>query len=147
MSSCVLSVGAVRRPATTVRPVPALTRGRRPTRPTRRSRRPGGAPRLTRRGRVLLVLLMALVTSAAFGAGRASVQAATEPAPALLSVTVQPGETLWEIAARVAPQADRRETVARLSRLNDLPGGRLRAGQRLVVPPGTRGDGDGLPRG
>lgn len=143
MSSCVLSSGAVRRPATSLRPVPVLTRR---GRPTRRSRRTGGAPRLTRRGRVLIALLIALVVSAAFSAGRASVQAATEAAPALPTVTVQPGETLWEIAERVAPQADRRETVARLARLNDLPGGRLRAGQRLVVPPGARGDGAGLPR-
>ena len=144
MSSCVLSVGAVRRTATAVRPAPVRTRR---TSPKRQSGRTGGAPRLTRRGRVLLVLLVALLTSAAFSAGRASVQAATEAAPALPIVTVQPGETLWEIAERVAPQADRRETVAQLSRLNDLPGGRLRAGQRLVVPPGARGHVDGFARG
>lgn len=45
---------------------------------------------------------------------------------------VQPGDTLWSIAAEVAPGADRREVVQRLAERNGGAG--LLAGQNLVIP-------------
>lgn len=46
---------------------------------------------------------------------------------------VRPGDTLWSIAAELAPGADRREIVQRLSERNGGAG--LLAGQTLVIPP------------
>jgi hypothetical protein len=45
---------------------------------------------------------------------------------------VQPGDTLWSIAAQVAPDADRREVVGQLA---DAAGGsELVPGQRIELP-------------
>jgi LysM repeat protein len=96
--------------------------------------------RLTTRGRVVAVLLLVvavflLVSLATRGA---SSEAGTSPAQAATAyVTVQPGETLWQIAQRVAPQMDVRDAVDRLRQLNGLSTTTVQAGQRLLVP--TRG--------
>jgi predicted Zn-dependent protease len=99
---------------------------------TRRS----GAVRLTRRGRVVVVVAMLmLLVIAGFTLGRASSQAAGplvhRPLP---TVTVAPGETLWQIAARVDPGADRRALVDQIEALNHLHDGRVVAGQQLRLP-------------
>ena len=49
-------------------------------------------------------------------------------------VTVAPGQTLWAIAGEVAPNADRRDTVARIQELNALHSVNLQAGQTIAVP-------------
>ena len=49
-------------------------------------------------------------------------------------MTVQPGQTLWQIALRVAPRDDPRDTVDRIRSLNDLDTTAVLPGQRLVVP-------------
>lgn len=97
--------------------------------------------RLTRRGRVaavLGVLLLALLVSAlvfalAMGpaAGRSAAPAPAGSAPTL---TVQPGDTLWAIASRVAPKADPRVTVQKIIDRNGLAGVSIEAGQVLVLP-------------
>ncbi len=52
------------------------------------------------------------------------------------SVTVAPGQTLWQIASERYPNADVRERVAAIETANGLAGPNLRAGQRLRVPTG-----------
>ena len=90
--------------------------------------------RLTRRGRIVIVLAMlALLVLAGFTLGRVSSQAAG-PSKPLPTVTVHAGETLWQIAARVAPHADRRALVMQLEALNHLHDGRVVAGQQLRLP-------------
>jgi Tfp pilus assembly protein FimV len=54
-------------------------------------------------------------------------------APAV--VEVQPGETLWNIAERVAPHADTRAVVDAIAVHNRLPGGMVHPGQRLRLRP------------
>jgi Tfp pilus assembly protein FimV len=49
-------------------------------------------------------------------------------------VTVRPGETLWTIAARVRPNADPRQTIARIQDMNGLTSSTLQAGRVLLVP-------------
>jgi LysM repeat protein len=49
-------------------------------------------------------------------------------------VTVAPGETLWQIAERVAPGSDPRETVARILDLNGLQTAEVQAGTALRLP-------------
>ena len=96
--------------------------------------RPSAGARLTRRGRVVVVLLaLLLLVLAGFALGRVSSQAAG-PAKPVPTVTVHPGETLWDIAARIAPHADRRALVGQLEALNGLSTGRVVAGQQLRLP-------------
>jgi hypothetical protein len=98
-------------------------------------RAPRPSVRLTRRGRVLLLLTLLALVLVAFSLGRTSAGASASRAPAARPTTVvQPGETLWAIARRVSPGADPRATVARLTQLNDLGSVPIVAGQRLVLP-------------
>lgn len=106
--------------------------------------RPGKPPRLrlTRRGRIVLiglplVLLAALILSLA-GLLNAPAKAADNASgltvtPAV-SVTVQPGESLWAIAGRVDPDRDPRDVIADIVQLNDLQAGKVMPGQQLFVP-------------
>jgi LysM repeat protein len=94
--------------------------------------------RLTRRGRALLVLLLAALLLAAFSLGSQATQAAGvagKGAPVELEqTTVQPGESLWSVAQRIAPDNDPREVVAQIRSLNDLESSRLQVGQHLLLP-------------
>ena len=107
-----------------------------------RSRSAAHAVRLTRRGRVLVVLALAAVLLGAFSLGRTGSQAAVveteQPtaaaAPRFEQATVRPGESLWSVAQRIAPEHDTREVVQQIQRLNDLDGAHLRVGQLLLLP-------------
>jgi predicted Zn-dependent protease len=117
-------------------PVPATV-------PARVRAQAAAAPvRLTRRGRAL-ARLAAVVVLAAVGIGLmllltgafGPAAAGTEPtAPATRVIVVQPGQTLWSIAAQVAPKADRRDTIARIVELNALANSSVSAGARIAVP-------------
>jgi nucleoid-associated protein YgaU len=118
-----------------------------PIRPARRRSAPAGEPaptgepappplRLTRRGRIVVVLALALLTLAVLSAGRQALSAATgNDRPATVQVTVRPGDTLWSIADRITPRGqDVRITVAQIRALNGLHDGTVRAGSRLRLP-------------
>ena len=102
--------------------------------------RPSGARsvRLTRRGRLVLLGLFAVVAfvvttmlggeSAATGESGAPVQTRT--------VMVGQGDTLWEIAAEVAEPGEVREMIHHIQELNALSDVSLRQGQELAVPVG-----------
>ncbi len=95
------------------------------------------AVRVTRRGRLLvtLVLLLMAVAAAVVLTGGASALAGTDqPTVAHERVTVLPGQTLWQIAERSAPGADPRETVQRILDLNGLQTAQVEAGTALLLP-------------
>jgi LysM domain len=93
--------------------------------------------RLTRRGRVVLVVLLALLAAVlALGIDAAGSMASTDSSTATQyeTVIVQPGDTLWELARDLAPGDDPRETVQRLLDLNGLSSPVIVPGQELAVP-------------
>ncbi len=104
----------------------------------RHPRPPAGQVRLTRRGRLLLVAVLAAVLVAAFTLGRETsyADAAGAERPAYRTVTVAPGQTMWEVARQAAPEQDPRVIVQRIIDLNGLSGASLTAGQELAVPLG-----------
>jgi len=120
--------GREHRPTGPVRLRPASARVIRPARP---------GLRLTRRAHLVLGLLAALAAAVAVIAATGRVQAlddtAPVPASAPAEVVVAPGETLWSIAERVAPDRDPRGIVEQVRRLNGLPSGDVQAGQRLLL--------------
>jgi hypothetical protein len=99
--------------------------------------------RLTRRGRIVVAaLVLAGVTTAALlitllASGGAQ---ATNHGPAragyqgMHQVVVQPGQTLWSIAAAAEPTADPRTVVQEIMSANTLAGPAISAGQLLWVP-------------
>lgn len=114
---------------------------------------PGGSlrrgVRLTRRGRVLLRLMVGIVAtvgvvlfvnvrSGAQDAGQAPATdaAATSGSSALAAgyMTVVPGDTLWAIAVRIQPDTDPRAVVQALSEVNGLDSPVIQPGQRLILP-------------
>jgi hypothetical protein len=94
------------------------------------------ALRLTRRGRLVVLLALVGLILAAFSLGRVGSQAAPRTAQhaQLGHTVVQPGETLWAVAKRVAPGHDPRAVIDQIADLNDLDTSSLQAGQLLVVP-------------
>lgn len=124
--------GFVPRTARPAAPVAASPTAQRPARGTT------PAPlRLTRRGRAVLALL-AFVVASALSVGLGVSLGLSAPAGAAgetVAVTVQPGDTLWVLAAGVAgPGEDVRDVVAEIAELNALRTHDLSAGQQVLVP-------------
>lgn len=123
--------GPARPPTTTASSHPA----------TRRAQSHGpAAVRLTPRGRAVrgvLVLMIATLLAIGAGAWAGSQQRAAENRGAVEVVGVGTGQTLWGIADDLAgPRDDVRDVVHRIQELNEMSGGDLVAGQRLLVPAG-----------
>ena len=98
--------------------------------------------RLTPRGRVVFTTIAAapLVAIALFiglGGGDAvagAVASQDAPVATLEYVSIAPGQSLWQLAEQVAPQADPREVVADILALNRLASADLQPGQELAIP-------------
>ncbi len=96
-----------------------------------------GSWRLTRRGRVVVGVILSVPFAAALMlVGSVQADAGTSPvsAPATSVVVVQPGESLWGLAQEIAPGADPREVVTSIRELNGLTDAPVVPGQSLVVP-------------
>lgn len=94
--------------------------------------------RMTRRGRLVLTLLITLpLIGGAFAmvtnGGSATATDHSSVAP-LQYITVQSGESLWQLAAEVSPSSDPRDVVADIAQLNQLSTGDIQVGQRLAIP-------------
>lgn len=51
-------------------------------------------------------------------------------------IRVGAGETVWDVAQRVAPKSDQRAVVERIQQLNGIAGSAIQPGQELQVPDG-----------
>ena len=123
----------------TPRPAPAKAPGQPPAAPPLR---------LTRRGRVVVAVVAALLVTALLAA--LSVVAGAGPAAqatnhmvsrqavgkGLARVTVRPGESLWAVAEAADPAADTRVIVQEIIELNGLNGIVVNPGEQLLVPRG-----------
>lgn len=95
----------------------------------------GGALQLTRRGRFVLTLTVALLLAAVAVVGARAWASAPSSAPAAETVTVLPGQTLWQIAGATTA-GDPRDAIIEIRELNGLPDSQVFAGQVLLVPAG-----------
>ena len=98
--------------------------------------------RLTKRGRgVLTFLAAAPLVIAAFlfalngGGATASLEGSTVP---FEYVTVEAGQTMWQLAEELAPQSDPRDVIAQIVQFNQLDGADVYAGQELAIPSSLR---------
>ena len=106
---------------------------------TRPARRGAGVYRRRRAIALLFVLVVVgTVLVLAFAGGRATADgvADREVRPTAVYV-VRPGDTLWDIAVRLAPDRDPREVTSALER--SAGGTTIRAGQRIVLPASLQG--------
>jgi LysM repeat protein len=88
--------------------------------------------RLTRRGRVVM-LVLCLLLAGLVAALAASTSRAAQPAETRVAV-VQPGDTLWSVAARHVPSDDPYGVIEEIRSLNDLTGNTIHPGQELILP-------------
>lgn len=90
--------------------------------------------RLTGRGRVLVAMVWVLMIGAAVLLV-VTRSPAIDSGGATTTVRIEVGDTLWEVARDVAPQADPREVVDAIVELNGLgSGGDIRPGDVVQVP-------------
>lgn len=94
--------------------------------------------RLTRRGRIVLTAAAAapIVAALLFPglSGTSAVATDTIATAGLEYVTVMQGESLWQLAEYVAPEADPRVVISDIMSLNRLDSGEVEAGARLAIP-------------
>lgn len=100
--------------------------------------RPQPKLRLTRRGRGVLLALAAapIVIAALFfslngGGATASLEGATV---SFEYVTVDAGQSLWQVAESIAPTADPRDVIDAIVRFNQLESADVYAGQEIAIP-------------
>jgi hypothetical protein len=89
--------------------------------------------RLTRRGR-LAVFGLGLAATLGLGFVAATGSLAVDKPEPTRMVTVQPGQTLWDIASAVSGSGDVRSTMAHLEAINHLDSTTVQVGQHLHVP-------------
>jgi len=86
-------------------------------------------------GVVTLTVVCGLAVLGQAAASGPAVPFTTVPA-ATAVVQVGAGETVWDVARRVAPDAATPAVVQRIRELNGMAGSELRPGERLTVPDG-----------
>lgn len=100
----------------------------------------GGSPRLriTARGRAVLLGIVAtplVIAALVFGLNAGGAAANLDPASDTFTyVTVESGQSLWDLAADIAPGVDPREFAAEVASLNQLETAELQPGQQLAIP-------------
>jgi LysM repeat protein len=108
----------------------------------------GGTPasvrlRITRRGRLVLTTLVVsplLAFGVVAGVNATSAIATSVGAGSSAAVvdfeyvTINAGESLWQVAERIAPASDPRDVVADIVSLNQLTSSSVEAGQRVAIP-------------
>ena len=99
---------------------------------------PSGRLRLTKRGRAVLTAVVAVPVAAGVAAfvlsGASAVATPAATSTSFDYVQVESGQSLWQLAATVAPDADPRDVVADIVHLNRLTSTDVQPGQRLAVP-------------
>ena len=115
----------------------ALSRG-----DVRRAGAPDVALRLTRRGRVVVAAVAALLVTVVSLLAAGAAQATNHGLPPgatrqnLVQVVVGPGQSLWSVAESADPDQDTRAVIHQIVDLNALSGDVVFAGQQLWVPRG-----------
>lgn len=95
--------------------------------------------RLTRRGRIVFSTMAALpLVVGAFvvtiNGGAAIASNGTGGTATFDYVTVSAGQSLWQLAETIAPEADPRDVIADIVALNQLDSASVEPGQRLALP-------------
>lgn len=87
-----------------------------------------------RRATICAVLSLFLILGSVFISDNDSRAVATEEANTKITITIQEGDTLWNIARKYGGGTDPREFIYNLQELNNLEAPIIYPGQSLVVP-------------
>jgi LysM domain len=135
--------GPARAQAARTEPVPVQLARIGPSRSQAVGSQVAAAPlRLTRRGRVVVAAVAALLVSLLSLLATGAAQATSHSVPPrvadrnLTQVVVHPGQSLWSVAQSADPNADPQQVIQQIIELNGLTSDAILAGQRLWVPRG-----------
>jgi hypothetical protein len=108
-------------------------------RPRVRAAAPASHLRITARGRAVLLFLVAvpLVIAAALFALNGGGAVASQEMVAGVEyqyVTVEAGESLWQLAGEIAPTADPRDVIVDILAFNGMSSSEVFPGQQLALP-------------
>jgi hypothetical protein len=84
----------------------------------------------------IITLWLGLVANIGEAVNGGSAGTAAQVPDRLAVVRVEPGESLQDLAQRVAPEAPARQVADRIRELNDLKSPSVLAGQTLIAPVG-----------
>lgn len=99
--------------------------------------------RLTLRGRIVIASMVTMILlglwlgMAVVGASKADAFdsfSASSERTSFATVVAAPGDTMWSVAVSIAPDADPRNVIDDIVRLNQLPSADLSVGQELAIP-------------
>lgn len=95
--------------------------------------------RITRRGRLVLTSLVVgpLVAIGVIAGVNATSAIATSSSSAVVEfdyLTINSGESLWQVAERIAPASDPRDVIADIVSLNQMSTSSVEPGQRIAIP-------------
>ncbi|RUQ87881.1 LysM peptidoglycan-binding domain-containing protein [Labedella gwakjiensis] len=95
--------------------------------------------RITRRGRLVLTSLVVgpLVAVGVIAGVSATSAIATSSSSAVVEfdyLTINSGESLWQVAERIAPASDPRDVIADIVSLNQMSTSSVEPGQRIAIP-------------
>jgi hypothetical protein len=93
---------------------------------------------LNAKGRIFVrqasVVTVAVLAAIGFFSGQAASAGSTAVKSHFTYVTIHSGESLWQLAGEIAPNADRREWIAQVVDLNALTSADVTPGQRIALP-------------
>src|SRR5690606_2363556 len=94
--------------------------------------------RLTARGRIVFTTIAAIplvISAFLFAINGGGATAGLGQGASFEFVTVETGQSLWQLAEQVAPAADPRDVIAAIMKVNQLSSPDVYAGQELALPP------------
>lgn len=105
-------------------------------RPTVRRATPAAAPNYARRRFIVSAAALAVAAITALSAltGQSATATSNSAKTEFTYVTVLAGQSLWQIAAKVAPNQDPRDFIAAVVSLNGLTSADVTPGQRIALP-------------
>lgn len=105
-------------------------------RPTARRATVATAPNYARRRFIVLATAVtaAAITALSAFTGQSAIATSETSKSEFTYVTVLAGQSLWQIAAKVAPNQDPRDFIAAVVSLNGLTSADVTPGQRIALP-------------
>jgi hypothetical protein len=103
------------------------------------TRTTGSHLRITRRGRLVLASLLvgplvAVGVIAGVNVTSAIATSVSSSVGELDHLTINAGESLWQVAERIAPASDPRDVIADIVSLNRMSTSSVEPGQRIAIP-------------
>ncbi|MDQ1570774.1 MAG: hypothetical protein QOF79_1448 [Actinomycetota bacterium] len=92
--------------------------------------------KMTARGRAVLISLIAtplVIAALAIGINAGGATATSTSTP-LTTVTVTAGQSLWQVARQLAPNADPRDVITDIMSVNQLSSADIVPGEELKIP-------------